>query len=378
MRVAIITECFLPSINGVTNSVLRMLEHLKTTGHEAVIIAPYDPKGVPGDYLGFPIVTTTSIALPWYRGFRLSATTTHHIEKLLVDFGPDVVHLAAPFALGYSGVQAATKLGLPVVALYQTDVPTYVTQYGYPAAEPIVWHHVRKLHNLATINLAPSSFTRDELIRQGISRVGVWGRGVDSARFSPAKRDPGLHKSWAPNGEKVIGYMGRLASEKRVEDLRVLAGIPDTKMVIIGDGPQRCELENLLPEATFIGMQTGDDLPRYLASVDLFVHPGELETFGQAIQEAQASGLPVIAPRRGGPIDLIDPSHDGWMYTPGDLDGLRGYAVDLLGDDFKRAAFGRSARAKTANRTWPAICEELVDHYRDSIRLGSRLPARIV
>jgi len=372
-----VTESFLPSVNGVTNSVLRVLEHLRRTGNEAMVIAPNHPGGLPETYAGFPIVPTASVTLPWYPDMRLSATLTAQVEKHLAEFGPDVVHLAAPVVLGSKGILAAAELGLPSVALYQTEVPQYAVQYGYAAAEPLVWHHLRKLHNMATINLAPSSYTRDQLIEQGFSRVGVWGRGVDVERFSPSKRDQALHDSWAPNGEVVIGYMGRLGSEKQVGDLAVLSNIPGTRMVIIGDGPARAEVEGQLPHAIFVGMRRGDDLPRHLASVDLFVHPGELETFGQAIQEAQACGLPTIAPRRGGPIDLVAPSHNGWLYTPGDLSMMRQYVVDLVGDGYKRAAFGHTARVRVEDRTWPKLCDELIGHYETAIELGASVGARI-
>lgn len=377
VRIAFVVECFLPSVNGVTNSVLRMLEHCRRTGHEAMVIAPNDPRGVPTEYAGFPVTTVASMMLPWYPDMRLSATSAARVERLLADFAPDVVHLAAPVALGYKGVLASATLGIPSVALYQTEVPRYVAQYGYPAAEPLFWRYLRKLHNMATINLAPSSYTQRELLGKGFSRVDIWGRGVDTHRFHPAKRDQQLHDSWAPDGEVVVGYMGRLGAEKQVGDLQALADLPGIRLVIIGDGPSRAELETSLSGAVFTGMKTGEELPRHLASLDLFVHPGELETFGQAIQEAQASGLPTIAPRRGGPIDLVDPSHNGWLYTPGDLTDLRHRVADLVGDGYKRAAFGRTARARVEDRTWPQLCDQLLGHYASAIELGVNLPMRI-
>ncbi|WIY83248.1 glycosyltransferase family 1 protein [Propionimicrobium sp. PCR01-08-3] len=376
MRVGFVTECFLPSVNGVTNSVLRTLEHLRDRGHEALVIAPNDPRGVPESYAGFPVVTTASVYLPWYPDMRLSTTPSNSVHKALADFAPDVVHLAAPVILGSKGVMAAAQLGVPSVALYQTEVPRYAVRYGYPAAEPIFWRHLRKVHNMATINLAPSSYTRDQLIEHGFSRVDVWGRGVDTDRFHPAKRDQSLHDLWAPNGEVVVGYMGRLGPEKQVDDLVALEGLPGVRLVIIGDGPQRAELQGRLPSAVFVGMKSGDELPRFLASLDLFVHPGESETFCQAIQEAQASGLPTIAPRRGGPIDLIDSSHNGWLYAPGDLDAMRAEVNDLAGDRFKRVTFGRTARKHVEGRTWPKLCDQLLDYYCAAIDLGVRSPAK--
>lgn len=372
MRVAIIAESFLPSLNGVTNSVLRVLEHLRATGHEAMVIAPAIGGQVPGSYAGFPVKTVPSIGLPFYEDIRAVTTTNHNVARLLTEFQPDVLHLAAPFVLGYKAATVAAKLGIPSVAIYQTDLPNFATQYGFGRFEPMMWRHVRRVHSLASITYAPSTFARDQLIRHGVPRVGVWARGVDSVRFDPAKRDRVLRASWAPNGELLIGYVGRLAAEKRVNDLAVLSDIPGTRLVVIGDGPLRDQCHARLPGAVFTGQLTGEELPRSMASLDLFVHPGQLETFGQAIQEAKASGLPVVAPRRGGPIDLISPSRTGWLYEPGDLTAFRNFVVDLVGDDAKRQAFGAAARESTLDRTWQRICGEIVEHYGHAISMKVR------
>jgi phosphatidylinositol alpha 1,6-mannosyltransferase len=250
-----------------------------------------------------------------------------------------------------------------------------------PFLENWAWERVEKIHLLADRTLAPSTFAVNQLRGHGVLDVELWRRGVDTQRFNPAKRDDGWRASVAAAGpagklRKIIGYVGRLAAEKQVEDLRVLADLPGTQLVIVGDGPLRPTLEAQLPSARFLGFQSGEDLARIVASFDLFVHPGEFETFCQTIQEAMASGVPVVATGRGGPLDLVENSKTGWLYTPGHLNELGSYVQDLIGDDAKRAAFAEAARLSVQARTWPSICSQLVRHYDDVIAARAPLAVR--
>jgi phosphatidylinositol alpha 1,6-mannosyltransferase len=231
------------------------------------------------------------------------------------------------------------------------------------------------VHARATLTLAPSNAAVDRLAGLGVERVAIWRRGVDAARFSPERRDEGWRASIAADGEVLVGYVGRLAPEKQVEDLRILQGMPGVRLVVVGDGPSRAELERLLPDARFTGFLGGDELPRVLASLDVFVHPGESETFCQTIQEAHASGVPVVATGAGGPLDLVRQSVDGWLYRPGDLGALAERVADLAGDAAKRRAFGRAARAGVAGRDWARLCDELLGHYRGARALAAGVGA---
>lgn len=373
MRIAVVAESFLPQANGVTVTLLHLLEFLRDRGDDVLVIAPAPGRRhtVDSAYAGAPVRRFRAVPLPGYSGMRLSTPRVSTLEEHLRRFAPDVVHLASPFVLGWQAVGAAQRLGLPVVAVYQTEVPSYARRYRIGRMEPLLWKRVTGIHTRATLSLAPSSFACRQLTNRGVHRVSVWPHGVDLA-FSPAHRSAALHARWAPQGEVVVGYVGRLAREKQVEDLRVLHGMPGARLVVVGDGPQRTALQRALPEAVFTGHLGGATLHRAMATLDVFVHTGEMDTFAQTVQEAQASGVPTVAPARGGPLDLVRNGHNGFLFRPGDLPGLRG-AVDLLvTDDALRTTLGRHAREDTLDRTWEWANSELTGHYERAMTLGAQ------
>lgn len=351
-------------MNGVTGSVLHVLRHLAAQGHETLVIAPRSGE-LTGDLHGARTELLRSVPLPSYPEVRVVFARAARLAAILDRFAPDVVHLASPFVLGWQGVAAADSLRVPAVAVYQTDVAAYAEKYGVPGAAPLAARHIARLHRRATLTLAPSTASLRQLGDLGVDRLRRWGRGVDTAQFSPERRSDAWRARVAP-GETVIGYVGRLAPEKQVEDLAALAGLPGTRLVIVGDGPSRPLLERALPHAVFTGHLRGAELGEALASFDVFVHPGETETFGQTIQEALASGVPVVATGVGGPVDLVRSSVDGWLYRPGDLEELRARVADLAGDAGKRRAFAEAAHASVRDRSWDAVCRRLVEHYDEA------------
>ncbi|WP_236968377.1 glycosyltransferase family 4 protein [Microbacterium aurantiacum] len=372
MRVALLAESFLPHMNGVTGSVLQITAHLERSGHEVLVVAPdagtrsgsrvaAEPRG-PG---GATATRLRSVALPSYPQVRVVVAGRGRLTGILGGFAPHVVHLASPFVLGWHGVCVADALRLPAVAVYQTDVIAYAQRYGVVGGAAVAAAHTARLHRRATLTLAPGSAAVDRLEQLGVDRVRRWGRGVDGERFHPARRSAAWRERTAP-GEVIVGYAGRLAPEKQVEDLRALDGLPGVRVVVIGDGPARPTLERLLPRAVFTGHLEGTALAEAMASLDVFVHPGESETFGQTIQEALASGVPAVATGTGGPVDLVRSSVDGWLYRPGDLADLRSRVADLVGDASKRAAFAVAARDGVKDRTWAALGDQLMAHYDDA------------
>jgi phosphatidylinositol alpha 1,6-mannosyltransferase len=363
MRIAIVTESFPPDVNGVANSVVRVAEHLVRRGHSPMVIAPAPSstiRGVTGAH-PYPVIRVPSVPLPRYRGFRLGLPSPK-LADALIAHAPHVVHLASPFFLGARGSAVAEQLGLRMLAVYQTDVASYARQY-YRWGEAAAWRWLRAIHNGAQRTLAPSSTSAADLMAHGVKRVWLWRRGVDARRFDPAKRSEALREALAPSGEVLVGYVGRLAMEKQVELLAQTCRLPGVRVVVIGDGPARPGLEKVLPGARFLGARHGDQLARLYASLDVFVHTGAYETFGQTVQEALASGLPVVAPAAGGPLDLVAPGVTGTLVPPGDGPGIADAVAALAADPDLRREYGRAGRSAVAGRTWEAVGDELIEHY---------------
>ncbi|WP_238580708.1 glycosyltransferase family 4 protein [Streptomonospora alba] len=360
---AIVTESFLPQVNGVTNSVCRVAEHLRARGHEALIVAP---GAGPDSYAGFPVVRLPSVPLPIYRSFSLGLPSRRMLSAVLRAFAPDVVHLASPALLGGAAVDAARPLALPTVAVYQTDLPGFAGRYGVPGAEAL-WPLLRQVHAAVDRTLVPSSATRAALAERGFPRLSLWRRGVDAERFHPRHRDAGLRRRLAPGGEVLVGYVGRLSKDKRVDLLTHTARLRGARLVVVGDGPERARLRRRLPSAVFTGQRTGEELSRLYASLDVFVHTGADETFCQAVQEALASGVPVAAPAAGGPLDLVEPEVNGVLYGPESVRELRVALGRLIRNPALRDRLSAAARPSVEARTWDSVGDQLLGHYRSVI-----------
>lgn len=370
MRVAVVAESFLPSVNGVAGSVCRVLDHLHRRGHEAMVICPAP---APASYRGFPVHGVAGFS---YHQFAVGLPTPD-LRPRLQAFAPDVVHAASPFVLGAAGVFAAHRLGVPSVAVYQTDVAGFARTHGMRLAHRAAWGWIRRIHTAADVTLAPSRPTIADLHAHGVPRVQHWGRGVDTSLFDPAWRgDRGttaLRHALAPRGQVLIGYVGRLSPEKRVERLTRLATIPGSRLVVVGDGPSAPSVARALAgtDAVLLGRREGEDLARAYACLDVFVHTGTDETFGQTVQEAMACALPVVAPASGGPLDLVEDGVTGLLHPP-DGTGLRAAVERLVADVELRADLGAAGRRRVGARSWEDVGEHLLAHYATVIGARSR------
>jgi phosphatidylinositol alpha 1,6-mannosyltransferase len=367
VRIAYVTESFPPDVNGVAHTAVRVAEHLISRGHEPLVIAPEPACSVPLPDRGFdfPIVRVRSIGVPVYPGFRVGLPGSR-VRDAVAAHRADLVHLAGPFVLGAGGCAAALEQNVPIVAVYATDLPAYARTYHAGAlGQAIAWRRLRKIHNAADRTLAPSSATATDLREHGIERVQVWARGVDCRRFSPAKRSASLRAELAPGGEVLVGYVGRLAAEKRVDLLAQIATLPGVRLVIVGGGPAEAAIRRAVPSAIYLGQRGGENLARIYASFDVFVHSGPHDTFGQTLQEAAASGLPVVAPAAGGPLDLVRDGVTGFLVPPDDATALAGAVATLVADPNLRAAQGQAGRRMVLGRSWPTLCDELIGHYAE-------------
>jgi len=254
---------------------------------------------------------------------------------------------------------------VPTVAVFQTDVAGFAESYGIGFTARAAWAWTRHLHSRADRTLAPSTAAMENLTAHRIPRVHKWARGVDITGYAPSTRDDGLRRRWSSEGKPIVGFVGRLAPEKHVERLASLNGRDDLQLVIVGDGVDRRKLETALPSAVFTGALYGEELAMAYASMDVFVHPGEHETFCQAVQEAMASGLPVIAPNAGGPRDLVAPYRTGLLLEVDEFESKLADSVDHL--IAERQRYSVAARRSVLGRTWPAICDQLLGHYEDVI-----------
>jgi len=362
LRVVIVTESFLPQINGVTNSVLRVLEYLRSQGHEALVIAPESAGGV-NEYAGFRVKRVPSVEV---KGMLPVGFPQKTLEPLIDGFSPDVVHLASPFFLGYYAARVSQRLGIPTLSIYQTDIAGFARHYGLTIAHDSLKKWVAKIHTRTSRTLAPSNWSCDDLKSSGVDNVYLWQRGVDGVKFSPTKRDINLRCELLGDrpDRKLVGYVGRLANEKRIDDLSTLDKRDDVQLVIVGEGPARMKLERELPNAKFVGYQGGEDLARYYASLDIFVHTGKHETFCQSIQEALASGVPVIAPNSGGPTDLVKHGWTGFLVDTSNSYSLN-HSVNQILYSSEHRLMSERARGSVIHRTWESVNSQLIEHYRE-------------
>ena len=373
MRIALFTDTFVPSLNGVARVLGLLVEHANRRGHEVGVVTPsIEDRSWPGTafHLRLP-----GVELPFYREFKACLPHLGREEReTLRAFDPHIVHLATEALVGLAGRSWARSAGVPTVTSYCTNFPEYMAGYRMGLLEEPVWRHLRRFHESAVLSFCPSEATRTELAERGFhDRFRIWGRGVDSALFHPGKRSPALRRAVAPDADVILMYVGRIAPEKRLDLL--LDALPRLQartslrlaLVLVGGGPA---VEGLaareVPGVRFAGYQRGEALAAHYASGDVFFFPSDTETFGQVVTEAMASGLPVIAPARGGVLDTVRPGLTGLLFEPGSVDDLVEQASVLVDDAVLRKRLAVQARSAAEARSWDSVFDRLFSDYRDA------------
>jgi glycosyltransferase involved in cell wall biosynthesis len=379
MKVAYFTESLLPHVDGVSRTLAQLFATLEERGVDFRIFSPFQPG--PEISWSSRVHPIPYIRFPLYKDYRLASPVGHGAGRLLDAYRPDLVHMVSPTPINIAAERYARRRGLPVVSSFHTHFVSYFRFYGIGGAEPFGWWLLRRFYRHCEAVYAPSQSIIGELAGHGIRNTELWSRGIDLRRFSPAYRDPELRRlAGAPDEDTpVLLLVSRLVKEKDLADLvameHVLRGRGSThRLVLVGDGPMRAQLQGELPGAFFAGHQTGDALARWYASGDVFVFPSTTETFGNVVLEAQASGLPTVVVDRGGPADLVRPGETGFITRANDPEDLATHVQRLLDDPAARRRMGATARDAAGARDWAAINGRLIDSYARVIARGRTAP----
>lgn len=366
MRLALVAETWLPSTDGVITRLRATVGELVRAGHHVLLIVPDGGTASRSDLSveGALVRTVPTFAVPFVYGGKAWGLPALRVGRFLREFSPDVVHLLNPVTLGVAGLIAAKRQGRPLVASYHTDLVPHAAQYRVGWLRPVILGLRRVLHGLADTNLATSATGRATLIADGIADVQLWPQGVDSRLFSPAPRTP--EQAERP---RVALYVGRLAGEKGLHRLAALAA-PSSgfHLVLVGDGPQRQELERAPDFATaeFTGVLEGEALAAAYRRADLFVFPSTTETLGLVLLEALASGLPVVAADSPASRDLLADFPGARLFPPDRLDLLLPLAEELYLRS-RSGALALAARELAEQWTWERATDALVEFYRDTL-----------
>jgi glycosyltransferase involved in cell wall biosynthesis len=369
VRIAFVTETFLPATDGIVTRLRATMDELSRMGDEMIVIAPKYGEG-PGSYAGTPIYRISSVPFPPYPQIKL-APLTPNVGRALRSFDPDVIHAVNPFVLGTGAIFYAGRLNIPLVASYHTNVTTYARFYGLGVGEKAGRWWTRMLHNRARINLCTSEATREYLLSEGVERVHLWPQGVDAKRFHPSRfsKDWRVRVSGGKPAEKLLLYVGRLAPEKGIGRLKVLfREIPGLRLAIVGDGPARRDLEREFADTptVFTGVRKGRDLAAAYASADAFVFPSTTETLGLSMLEALASGLPVIAARTGATGEVVSDGENGILYEPDSPESLVSAVRKIVSDEDLRSSLSRNARLSAEERDWEKATRTLRVYYEQA------------
>jgi glycosyltransferase involved in cell wall biosynthesis len=374
LQIAFVTETYPPDVNGVAMTVGRLVNGLLARGHQVQLIRlRQGDDDVPRQEDGLEIVPQPGLCVPFYRQVKLGLPAGQTLRRLWQHQKPDVVHIFTEGPLGGSALRSARHLRVPVSSSFHTNFHLFSSHYGLGLLAAPIIAYLRRFHNSTACTLVPTAELAGELQQLGFLNTRILARGVDVRLFSPARRSQGLRAAWGAAPEtRVALYVGRLAAEKNLDLVfqayRVLReSCPDTRLVLVGDGPLAVKYQAQYPEALFCGVQRGEDLATHYASADVFLFPSLTETFGNVTLEAMASGLAVIAFDYAAARHYLEHHHNGLRIALGDTRAFIEAARELGRNPERGRWLGRNARAAVEKLDWERVHGSLEQIFLDLI-----------
>lgn len=370
MRIAYFAGSMKQGHDGVTRVLYRLSEHLKEKQIDHLFFSAITP---PVYEQTVPMYNVPSVQFPLYTDYRLPLPGQKQIEEHLSEFQPDILHINSPCSLGFAAIRYGQKNNIPVVATYHTHFASYARYYRVKMLERFSWSYFRNLYNKCEKVYIPSEPILEELRTHRINNLEFIAHGVDTSVFHPMYRNDNWKRKLGIQGKLALLYAGRLVWEK---DLKTLAATyqllterrHDIAFVLAGDGPVRKELQQLMPEAIFLGNQTGTDLSTAYASADIFVFPSTTETFGNVTLEAMASGIPPVCANKGGASGFIKDGITGFLAKPRNAEDMAARIEYLLDHPERRAEIAKQAFLYGQEQTWERSFEKMLLSYDDVVR----------
>ena len=371
LRVALVTSSYNFIADGVALTLNRLVGYLLAQGVEVQVFAP--TADTPAFAHQGEIVPVPSLPLPARPEYRLALGLAGPVKRQLLDFAPDIIHIAVPDLLGRAALKLAQRHGIPAVATYHTRYETYLKHYWYlRGLEGWLKRYLRAFYGACREVYVPSESTRAALLADGLrDNLKPWPRGIDTARFTPDKRSAAWRAQLGIGADEIVVlHVSRLVREKRLDTLTAALKQVPHRIVIVGDGPDRAFAEQELPKAIFLGFQGGDDLAIAYASSDIFIFPSDSESFGNVTLEAMASGLPCVCADATGSRSLVLDGETGFLLAADDAAGFAGAVNRLAGDETLRKRMGEAGRARALTFSWEETLGRMLGYYRAVLGQG--------
>jgi len=375
VKVAIVTETYPPEVNGVASTIARFIKGLTELGHDITLIRPRQGfKDKPKNESLFKEILTLGMPIPGYSSLRMGLPQKNMLLKQWSHDRPSLVHIVTEGPLGWSALEAAKKLNIPICSDFRTNFDAYSTHYGMSFLKSPIQRYLRYFHNKSNFTMVPTQELKNQLLSYGFERLKVLARGVDTELFNPSKRCQELRNHWGVRDhEKVVLCVGRLASEKNlhvtVETFKAMLQVnPNLKMVWVGDGPEKGALKLSCPNSIFSGVQRGESLASHYASGDIFLFSSLSETFGNVTIEAMASGLAVLAYDYAAARQFIDHGSNGFLANLNEANSFITTGLALVKDNVNLEKLRAHARQTTLEISWDQVTKKLENNYYDLIQ----------